>query len=271
MAIVTISRGTYSGGKKLAEMVAERLGYRCLERAVVVTEAARSHHIAFDKLSDAMMEPPGVLERMKSEKYHYVSFVREELAKEVRKGNLVYHGNAGHLLLGGAPGVLKVRVIADMEFRIASAMERKGMNRKAAVQHIEDRDSKRGKWTKFLYHADWADPALYDMVINLEHMKIETACDIVCKVATSEEFVSNEKFEKGLDDFLLSAKVQAEIAEYGKVDDRNVHVKADGRKVVLSGSVKSLVDADRIREVTGNMSAVTEIESHLQVKSGYRF
>ena len=32
MAIITVSRGTFSGGQSLAECVAEKLGYRCLPR-----------------------------------------------------------------------------------------------------------------------------------------------------------------------------------------------------------------------------------------------
>ena len=39
MAIITISRGTFSGGLQVAECVAEKLGYRCVSREVLVNAA----------------------------------------------------------------------------------------------------------------------------------------------------------------------------------------------------------------------------------------
>ena len=40
MAIITLSRGTYSGAKELAEYTAENLGYRLLSRENIVDELA---------------------------------------------------------------------------------------------------------------------------------------------------------------------------------------------------------------------------------------
>ncbi len=36
MSIITISRGVFSGGEALAECVAVRLGYRCIDRDTLV-------------------------------------------------------------------------------------------------------------------------------------------------------------------------------------------------------------------------------------------
>jgi hypothetical protein len=40
MAVITISRGTFSGGKMLAECLSQTLGYRCIDRDVIVARAA---------------------------------------------------------------------------------------------------------------------------------------------------------------------------------------------------------------------------------------
>ncbi|MFC2123157.1 cytidylate kinase family protein, partial [Bacteroidota bacterium] len=36
MAIVTISRGSYSHGKEIAEKVSQKLGYKCLGRDTII-------------------------------------------------------------------------------------------------------------------------------------------------------------------------------------------------------------------------------------------
>ncbi len=40
MPIITISRGSFSGGKMLAESVAKVLGYRCIDRDQIIQKAA---------------------------------------------------------------------------------------------------------------------------------------------------------------------------------------------------------------------------------------
>jgi hypothetical protein len=53
MAIITISRGTFSGGQSLAECVGEKLGYRCISRQVLV-RAALEYNVPLDKLEEAV-------------------------------------------------------------------------------------------------------------------------------------------------------------------------------------------------------------------------
>ena len=63
MAIITISRGTNSGGQSLAECVSKRLGYRCVSRELLV-QAAKDYGVEEEMLSKALEGKPGILERM---------------------------------------------------------------------------------------------------------------------------------------------------------------------------------------------------------------
>ncbi|MGO9691663.1 MAG: cytidylate kinase family protein, partial [Syntrophobacteraceae bacterium] len=49
MAIITISRGSYSNGKEVAEKVAQKLGYKCYAREVIL-EASKEFNIPEIKL-----------------------------------------------------------------------------------------------------------------------------------------------------------------------------------------------------------------------------
>jgi len=75
MAIITVSRGTFSGGKILAKCVAEKLGYRCISREVLV-DAAREFGAPLEKLSKALDEPPGFLHHLTAERVHYLAYIR---------------------------------------------------------------------------------------------------------------------------------------------------------------------------------------------------
>ncbi len=264
MAIITVSRGTFSGGQILAECVAEKLGYRCISRKVLV-DAAREFGVPLEKLSEALAEPPGFLHHLTAERAHYLAYIRAEICNEVKDDRVVYHGLAGHLLLKGLPNVLKVRVIADMEFRIKAAMERQNLSREKAIESIQHIDEKRVKWTRFLYHADWSDPSLHDIIINLEHLGINDACDIVCQIASLDKFKVTPESQKVMDDMLLSTKVRAELAGNEGISDTGIEIEADDGVITIEGTADSMMDADKIKELVRKMPGVKEINSHMRV------
>ena len=137
MSVITISRGSFSGGKTLAECLAETLGFRCVDRDTIVERAA-AFGVSQEELMDALLKPPTFLDRFRHKKYIYLTLIQAALAEEVRTGKAVYHGNAGHLLLKGGPHVLRVRVIAPLEFRIPMAQERLKLSRSETITYIRE-------------------------------------------------------------------------------------------------------------------------------------
>jgi len=204
-----------------------------------------------------------------AERVHYLAYIRAEICKEVKDDFVVYHGHAGHLLLRGLPHVLKVRVIADMEFRIQAARERQNLIRPKAIEFIQHIDEKRVKWTKFLYHADWYDPSLYDVVINLEHIGINDACDIVCQIAALDKFKVTPESQKVMADMLLSTTVRAELAGNKGISDAGIEIEADDGVITIEGTADSMMEADNIKKFVINMPDVKDINSHMRVSSIY--
>ena len=123
MSIVTISRGTYSQGKKVAEKLAEALNYECLSREIVI-EASKEFNIPEIKLVRAIHDAPSILDRFTYGKERYMAFFRAALLNHLQRDNIIYHGLAGHAFLQTIPHVFKVRIIADLEYRIREEMKR---------------------------------------------------------------------------------------------------------------------------------------------------
>jgi len=63
MAVITISRGSFSHGKEIAEIVAERLGYECVSREVLI-EASKDFNIPELKLFHALHDSPTLLDNI---------------------------------------------------------------------------------------------------------------------------------------------------------------------------------------------------------------
>ena len=72
MSIVTISRGSYSRGKEVAEKLAEKLGYECLSRDVLL-EASDEFNIPEIKLISALHDSTSVIERFTHGKERFIT------------------------------------------------------------------------------------------------------------------------------------------------------------------------------------------------------
>jgi Cytidylate kinase-like family/BON domain len=207
----------------------------------------------------AMGAPPKAWIESPAKKIAHLNYVRYALLKRARENNLVYHGYAGHLLLSDIAHVICVRVIADMEYRIKAAIEKENLNRKEAVALIKKLDKQGLNWTRFLYGVDWNDPALYDIIINLDHISVENAADIIARMADMDDFRPDENSILALDNQVLSSLVWAALTKDKRTNTSNLQVVSDKGKVTISGSTGSAKSLKAIEEVTRGVEGVKEV------------
>lgn len=214
-----------------------------------------------------MIEAPGIIEHLHSDRKKYLACLRAALISLSHEDNLVYHGHAGHFLLRGVPHTIKVRVIANMEFRIQALINHQRLSREEAIEYIERVDEERARWTRFLYHADWSDPSLYDMVIHLGHMTLSGACDMLFHLANLNEFQATTESQKMVDDLVLSSNLQAVIANARNISGgEDVEIEADAGLITITGTVESMMDADRVVMIVRKTPGVKDITSHMRVR-----
>lgn len=254
MAIITISRGSFSRGKEVAEKVAERLGYQCISRDVIL-EASKEFNVPEIKLVRAIHNAPSILDRIGYKKESYVAFIRSAILQHFRKDNVVYCGLAGHFFVKDIPHVLKVRVIADLGERVKSEVEREGISRNEALRIIKHDDEERRKWSKHLYGIDTWDPSLYDVVIHIGKMTTDDAADVICNTVALDTFKTTPESQQSMEDLCIAAEVKAAlvdmqpdvdvVASNGIVQVHTAALLAEGESPVgdieaIAGSIKGV-------------------------------
>ena len=276
MTIITISRGSYSKGKEVAEKVAERLGYQCLSREIIL-DASEHFHVPEMKLSKAIHDAPSILERLGHGNRAFVAYYQSALTRSVQKDNIVYHGLAGHLLLPGVPHVLKVRIIADLADRVASEMKREGIPMHEAEALIARDDEERRKWTQSLYGVDPWDSSLYDLVLHIRQFTLTNAVDFICRAAGLAQFQTTRKSQQKMDDLALASQVKAALIDsypdiYVKSDYGNIliyakpYVRHIHKLEEKAGDLKGKISGINYLEVhPGGRSPVTLFEEHCQI------
>ena len=205
MSIITISRGSYSRGVEIAEKVAQQLGYQCLDRDVLI-EASKEFNIPEVKLVQALEDPPSFFERVTKIKKYYVAYIQKALINSFKADNIVYHGLAGHFFVKDIPHVLKVRIIADMDYRIQFVMKRDKIGRDTAIDCLTKIDSARREWGQHLYGLDIEDPIHYDIVLSTENLSPDVAVDIVCNMVALKRFQTTPASRKKMNDLASSLK-----------------------------------------------------------------
>jgi len=212
MAIIAISRGSYSRGREVAEKTAALLGYRCISREVLL-EASQLFDIPELKLRRAIHDAPSLLDRLGRDKKKYVAFIRTALLRAVQWDNVVYHGFAGHFFLQGITCALKVRVFADMEARVREEMTREGVTAEKAESTLKKDDEERRRWGLSLYGMDTADPALYDLLLHLGTLTVDDAAAIIAAAAARPSFQISPDCRLRLNDRVLAVQVESVLID----------------------------------------------------------
>lgn len=213
MPIVTISRGTLSGGRAVAECLANRLRCPCLGREIL-QEAANALGASAEELQREFESPPGFWSRLTEKRKTYHAAVQAALAEQCATGALVYHGLAGQFLLQGLPGVLGVRLIAPMELRVrALTRTHHRMSHRTAERFIRRVDRDRDRWVRMMYGNEVDAPCLYHLTINLETITIESACAIIAAVAGHPSYSRNEETTERLRAFARECTTRLQAAK----------------------------------------------------------
>ena len=258
MSIVTISRGSYSRGREVAEKVVKELhNYECISRDILI-ETSEQFNIPEIKLIRAIHDAPSILERFTYGKEKYVAYIRAAFLKHAQKDNMVYHGIAGHFFLQGIPHVLKVRIIAEMETRIKEEMKRENISEQEARYILKKDDDERRKWGIALYGADTWDAKLYDFVFHVDTISVADAVEMILYALKRPCFQTTPESQHLVDNLALAAQVKAAlIEEFPTVD---VSAK-DGRvwvhmKVSLAQKKSLTEKAERIAAVVTGVKDV---------------
>ncbi|MGD9950024.1 MAG: AAA family ATPase [Desulfobulbus sp.] len=254
MPIVTISRGSHSRGKCVAEKLAQRLQYDCVSREILL-EASEEFNIPEISLVRAIHDSPSILERFRHGKERYISYYQYALLKHVQSDNVVYHGLAGQYFLRHIPHVLKVRIIGSMEDRIAEVMRRDNVSQKDAENILTKDDDERRRWGLKLYGIDTWDSRLYDMVLLIDKLSVDDAVDLIVETIKKPVFQTTPESQEIMDNHVLCSRINANLVNYSlmlEVSVKNGIVTLSNIGDVLRSDSNLLVKVEAmIRDLDG--------------------
>jgi cytidylate kinase len=183
--VVTVAREYGSGGARIAQMLADRLGWKLLDRCLVerIAEAASVEpQVAekyderldpwFERLAEVLWRSPGlrgyisgpVADRFDAETVTQLTARLIEEAAEI--GQCVIVGRGSQCALQSRKDVFHVFVYAPAEERVARLQAREpGLTRAQAEEKMETQDRLRAAYVRDHFGQDWRNRHLYHLLV----------------------------------------------------------------------------------------------------------
>src|SRR5881275_1124597 len=139
MSIVIVSHAAFTGGSEIAQKTALNLNYRSINREVLI-EASQRYGIPEAKFTEVLETEGHWWERWRESVRLYRITLQAAMCEVAEGGNLVYYGRAGQQLLPGIPHVLKVLIVAPIDYRIELVRAQKSMGIENARQYLRELD-----------------------------------------------------------------------------------------------------------------------------------
>ena len=267
MHFITFSRELGSNGGEVAKKVADKLGYRFIDTGAIDKKAREMGFL--ESVEQIDEKAPSFLKRVFSRQQNInLARLNSIIYEFGKQGNTVFLGRGGHILLKNFGCALHIHVIASLETRIRNLVER-GYEKKSIKRAIEMSDHDRSGFMRFAFGVDWSDSHLYDLVLNMDKLGIDTAAEAVVSMAQSGNIkdCSRQSLET-LGRHALVSRAEAAIVEAGVSYGINttvlVSVEEPG-KVQLSGFVYDEGSKVRAEEVVKEVNGVEGIVNQIKV------
>lgn len=198
--IITIGREFGSGGKYIGERLAEELGMKFYDAALIervskersidihlLNESDEKHKKTFwytlAMASMSMYDSVNSLTELPEEDKFFIeqSKVIEEIADE---DNSVIIGRCSNIILKNRKNVVNVFVYAqDEKFKIERKMEFAGLDEKKALKLMHKKDKERAAYYNYYTNKNWGARDSYDLLIDSSKVGIENAIKIIQEYA----------------------------------------------------------------------------------------
>jgi cytidylate kinase len=266
MYFITFSRKMGTKGTEIAKLVAKELKYAFYDTEDIEKKAEEMGFL--DDIREVNDKAPPTLKRFFSLRPEIcVDRLYAVIYELARLGSAVILGRGGNMLFRSLPYALHVRVIASQEKRVCNLVER-GYKREAAVMVMKKSDHERESFIRFAFQRDWDNPELYDIVLNMDKLTVDTAADMVlCAARVDEVRGRTGDVMNSLDMMELAVRVGTALAQAGFPSSYVSAFVNEPGKVRLTGVVQVPREKSTAERIAKEVKGVESVENKIQIAS----
>ncbi len=269
MAIITIAREIASLGDEVAQLLAQKTGYRLVDRTVV-EEGLGRYGISPEKREKFDEKRPGFLAALSQSREDYLHYLKSIVYEEAAKGNCILLGRGAFSLLACVPGILHLRFVSPHALRLERVREFYKCDERHAEQIIRQSDRDREGFHHYFFGTDWSRPENFNIVLNTAGLDAPAAAALCLALIPALPSAANPQFVQArLDALSLSQSVITAVLYTHHVPIQFLEADVVGARVVLHGVCASKVAIDAALSASREVPGVGEAVSEIQVVQEY--
>ena len=274
MPLIAMTREMGSLGKDVAAGVAARSGRRVVYHEIIepIANKMRLRKSHVERFLDGRA---GIWERLTTDRTSLSIFTADETFRFLRDGSTgVIRGWGAVHLLRNVPHVIRVRVCAPLETRIARMMERLATDSRETVEsEIQMSEEAHTAITKRHFGVNWRDPELYDVVLCTERLSVEECVDEIESLMRKKRFQETPESVRMVDDLAAQWSVRSALRRDERTKATDITVACDGGVALLTGVVDTDYEWQAVAEVAAAVEGVQSVDNQLKAaaSAGSRF
>lgn len=96
-----------------------------------------------------------------------------------RGGNVVIIGRGANVILADTPGVMHVGLVAPLELRVETMMQREHLERDEAQVYVQELDQAWHIYFRKFFNTSPTEASRYHMILNMEKIQSSTAVEVI--------------------------------------------------------------------------------------------
>ncbi len=265
MAIITISRQSYSFGNEIAQEIAKKLNYKLIDKSIINNKVKDFHCNFSDELHDLANEKePGFFKNFFKNPQVYNCLIQAILFEEASHDNIVIKGRGGQYILNQLY-VLRIRIMAPFDVRCSRLEKKEGVNHDLAKKLLKKKDHERENFIRYLFNKDISEANSYDLIFNHHKLGtdaiISTILDHAGKIEKTQPLTENNK--DNLKRLALEKRVEATIKkEISEQVDLTVECEKMG-DIKITGFLASEIERNKIFKLAQSCHGVNSVDNQL--------
>ncbi|QWR78024.1 response regulator [Candidatus Magnetomonas plexicatena] len=252
MSVVALFSGTFCNEDVISQKLVKDLNLTYITENEILQQTSESFNVPIKKLVRDLYQAPAVLNEFTHEKQRHIAYIQSILAETLKRDNILYSGFSALLIPQDITHVLRVCLIADIDYRT-------GQGGQPAVKTITKLDNEINTWTQYLFRKIPWDTSLYDMLIPVDKISTDEIFKLISENLSKKTLQTTDKSKKAVDDFVLASKVNLAIAQKG----HDVRTACIDGKIIITIE-KNVVRLEKLKkelkEIAVTVSGVNDVD-----------
>lgn len=272
MAVITISRQVAALGDEIAKSLAEKLGYKFVDRKQIESKIVELG-FPLSKLPKYDERKPGFFASLAKDRDEYLNYLQLAELDAAKDGNCILIGRASFIILDTIQNLVPIRFVANDSVRLERLKKEFNWTDKQAQGRINESDTNRKGFHKSFFNIDNEQSHHYLLTLNTALLDVTQSVQIIESLLKT--YITPEKESAGkqrIQNLLKAQTLVNKLVFEHKLNINFLHadINLDGTVITLQGVADSHAAVEKAIQISAKICPSCEIKSAVSIVQDFK-